>query len=330
MSSLQIEGVSVVVDSADGEVGVVDSASVEVRGGRVTALVGESGSGKTMLALSVLRLLPAVAHISGGRVILKGDDSGADVDVTALSEAALRRVRGRRIAMIFQEPMTALNPLIRVADQVGEAARIHQGLSKRAARTLATSLLERVGVPASRALSYPHELSGGQRQRVMIAAALSANPDVIIADEPTTALDVTIQAAVLSLLKELVVERQMGLLLITHDLGVVGAVCDDVVVLYAGRVVEAGATDVIFDDPQHPYTRGLLASMPSVARRGERLPAIPGVVPPAHRWPSGCRFRDRCDVADDACLVDPPLTSLGQRLVRCVRPGAQAAQAVTP
>jgi len=337
---LHIDGVSVVVADGAGVVNVVDNASVDVVGGRVTALVGESGSGKTMLALSVLQLLPDVARVTGGRIVLRGrgdanadvvaGDDHRDVELSALRGAALRAVRGRRVAMIFQEPMSALNPLIRIVDQVGEAARIHQGLSKKAARALATSLLARVGVPAERALSYPHELSGGQRQRVMIAAALSANPDVIIADEPTTALDVTIQAAVLALLKELVVERQMGLLLITHDLGVVGAICDDVVVLYAGRVVESGPTDDVFDHPQHPYTRGLLASMPSRAQRGQPLPAIAGVVPPAHRWPSGCRFRDRCDVATDVCASDPPVVRVGAQTVRCVLAATTTTGGPTP
>jgi len=317
VTGLVARGLTVAIDTPTGPVNVVDAVDLSVAAGRCTALVGESGSGKTLTALSLVRLLPTGAHISAGRVDLHGAD-GSVVDITALDDAGLRRVRGRRIAMIFQEPMTALNPLMRVHDQVGEGLEIHQGLRRRDARIRATALLERVGVPARRASAFPHELSGGQRQRVMIAAALVSDPDVVIADEPTTSLDVTVQAQVLALLRELVAERQMGLLLITHDLGVVAQVCDDVTVLYAGRVVEQGSAVDIFADPRHPYTRGLLASMPSVAPRGKPLPAIRGVVPPLGRWPSGCRFRDRCDHASDVCSTEPPMVQLGERRIRCV------------
>ncbi len=317
MTGLVAHGLTVAIETPTGPVTVVDGVDLSVTAGRCTALVGESGSGKTLTALALVRLLPTGAHISAGRVDLHGAD-GSVVDLTTLNDAALRRVRGRRIAMIFQEPMTALNPLMRIHDQVGEGLEIHQGLRRREARSRATALLERVGVPAHRASAFPHELSGGQRQRVMIAAALMSDPDVVIADEPTTSLDVTVQAQVLALLRELVAERQMGLLLITHDLGVVAQVCDDVTVLYAGRVVEQASAADLFADPRHPYTRGLLASMPSVAPRGQPLPAIRGVVPPLGRWPSGCRFRDRCDSASDACNTDPPMVQLGDRRVRCV------------
>jgi peptide/nickel transport system ATP-binding protein len=321
VSDLVVEGLSVSVPGPAGRVRVTDAVDLVARGGRATALVGESGSGKTLTALALLRLLPRGVDIDAGRILLRrAADSDDDVvDVAALDDVGLRRVRGRRIAMIFQEPMTALNPLVRVVDQVGEAIVIHEGISRRAARPRATALLERVGVPSTRAQAYPHELSGGQRQRVMIAAALAADPEVVIADEPTTALDVTVQAQVLALLRSLVQERQMALLLITHDLGVVAEVCDDVCVLYAGRVVERGSVDDVFGDPRHPYTRGLLRSMPSTAPRGEPLPAIRGQVPPIDRWPAGCRFRDRCDDAIDICAHDPPLVAIGPRVVRCAR-----------
>jgi peptide/nickel transport system ATP-binding protein len=320
VSDLIVEGLSVSVPGPAGRVRVTDAVDLVARGGRATALVGESGSGKTLTALALLRLLPRGVDIDAGRILLRrAADSDDVVDVAALDDVGLRRVRGRRIAMIFQEPMTALNPLVRVVDQVGEAIVIHEGISRRAARTRATALLERVGVPSTRAQAYPHELSGGQRQRVMIAAALAADPEVVIADEPTTALDVTVQAQVLALLRSLVQERQMALLLITHDLGVVAEVCDDVCVLYAGRVVERGSVYDVFGDPRHPYTRGLLRSMPSTAPRGEPLPAIRGQVPPIDRWPAGCRFRDRCDDAIDICAHDPPLVAIGPRVVRCAR-----------
>ncbi len=317
MTGLHVQGLTVAMETTLGPVTVVDGVDLDVQGGRCSALVGESGSGKTLTALSLVRLLPTSARITAGTISLHDHDGGT-VDVMGLDDAGLRRVRGRRIAMIFQEPMTALNPLMRVVDQVGEGLEIHLNLRRRAARQRATTLLERVGVPAARATAYPHELSGGQRQRVMIAAALAADPDIVIADEPTTALDVTVQAQVLQLLRELVAERDMGLLLITHDLGVVAQVCDDVTVLYAGRVVEQGSTVDVFKSPHHPYTRGLLASMPSTAPRGKPLPAIRGVVPPLGRWPAGCRFRDRCDVASDACAVDPPMVTVGERRVRCI------------
>lgn len=321
MSDLVIEGLCVSVPASSGRVRVTDNVDLVAHGGRATALVGESGSGKTLTALALLRLLPPGVAVDAGRILLRRrTPDGEDVvDLASLDDAALRRVRGRRVAMVFQEPMTALNPLLRVVDQVGEAIVIHEGVGRREARARATALLQRVGVPSARALAYPHELSGGQRQRVMIAAALAGDPEVVIADEPTTALDVTVQAQVLGLLRELVEERQMALLLITHDLGVVAGVCDDVCVLYAGRVAERGSVAEVFADPRHPYTRGLLRSMPSMAPRGQPLPAIRGQVPPVDRWPAGCRFRDRCDDASDVCASDPPFVTIGARVVRCAR-----------
>jgi peptide/nickel transport system ATP-binding protein len=326
VSDLVIDGLSVSVRGPTGRLRVTDGVELIARGGRATALVGESGSGKTLTALALLRLLPDGAAIDAGRVLLRRSTASGDddvVDLAALDDAGLRRVRGRRVAMVFQEPMTALNPLMRVVDQVGEAIVIHERVGRKAARARATALLERVGVPETRSLAYPHELSGGQRQRVMIAAALAADPEVVIADEPTTALDVTVQAQVLALLRSLVDERQMALLLITHDLGVVAEACDDVCVLYAGRVVERGTVDEVFRGPRHPYTRGLLRSMPATAPRGQPLPAIRGQIPPVAQWPSGCRFRDRCDEAIDICRTDPPVVTIGsEHTVRCARVGS--------
>ncbi len=326
MSDLVVEGLSVTLQRS-GDIRVVDDVGFTVRTGHTTALVGESGSGKTLTALSLLRLLPAAATIVHGTATLTGGTTLDDpsVEILALSEAALRAIRGRRVAMVFQEPMTALNPLRRIDDQVGEALRIHMGLSRTQARQEARSLLDQVGLPAERAAAFPHQLSGGQRQRVMLAAALAANPEILIADEPTTALDVTVQAQVLALLRRLAVERHLGVLLITHDLDVVAEVADDVCVLYAGRVVERGAVDVVFAAPQHPYTQGLLASLPSSAPRGQPLPAIAGAVPPVERWPSGCRFRDRCDRAIDACAAEPALVVINGVAVRCVRVAEVAA-----
>jgi oligopeptide/dipeptide ABC transporter ATP-binding protein len=304
----------------DGEaLAVTDDVSFVVRAGSTHALVGESGSGKTLTALAAPRLLPHGARITQGGVTLE-TDAGA-VDLTRLDDAELRRVRGRRLAMVFQEPMTALDPLMRAVDQVREPLLVHGLARGTAATTRAEALLTRVGIPRARAFAYPHELSGGQRQRVMLAVALAAEPAFVIADEPTTALDVTVQASVLTLFRELVVERSLGLLLITHDLGVVAQIADDVSVMYAGQIVEQGGVVDVFSAPRHPYTRALLRSRPqATTEHGAPLPAIRGAVPAAGAWPSGCRFRDRCDHADDACATAPTLVEIGARRVRCVRP----------
>ena len=314
MADLVVEHLTVLLETGNGPARVVDDVSFCVPAGRAVALVGESGSGKTLTALALLRLLPDVARIVGGSVTL------GDVDLVTLSERALGKVRGAQVAMVFQEPMTALNPLVRVDDQAGEALRVHRGLSKKEARAAATSTLERLGVPSARARAYPHELSGGQRQRVMLAVALAASPAVLIADEPTTALDVTVQAQILALLQQERQARGLGLLLITHDLGVVAEVCDDVVVMYAGRVVEAGGVVDVFARPRHPYTRALLASIPARATPGEPLPQIPGQVPAPSSWPTGCRFRDRCASADETCASEPPVVVIDAQRVRCHHP----------
>jgi len=327
VGALRLVELSIAVPRADGStVDVTDRVSLTVRAGRVHALVGESGSGKTLTALAAPRLLPPRVRRTSGHVVLDDAAQGA-IDVTALDDGALRRVRGRRLAMIFQEPMTALDPLMRVVDQVKEPLLVHGLARGRAATDRATALLERVGIPAARVRAYPHELSGGQRQRVMIALALAADPAFVIADEPTTALDVTVQAAVLALLRELVVERGLGLLLITHDLGVVAEVADDVTVMYAGQVVEQGDVVDVFSSPRHPYTTALLRARPHAQQAPDEsgarapLPTIRGAVPAAGAWPSGCRFRDRCDLADDTvCSAPQELIALGQgRAVRCAR-----------
>jgi peptide/nickel transport system ATP-binding protein len=267
--------------------------------------VGESGSGKSVTALAVLGLLPE-PH---GRVV-RGKILWGGKDLTKLPERELERIRGRDIAMIFQEPMTALDPLYRVGDQIGEGLRQHQGLSRAEARKRSIALLTKVGIPApaERVDSYPHELSGGMRQRVMIASALAEGPRLLVADEPTTALDVTIQAQILALLSDLRRESEMSVILITHDLGVVAEFADDVVVMYAGRIVERASRKALFDRPLHPYTQGLLASVPGFSGNAtkRRLPTIRGLVPDLRTLGAGCRFRERCDRAIERCAIDDP------------------------
>ena len=287
----------------DGQVArALDGVSFTVERGQVMGLVGESGCGKSMTALAVMRLVPEPGRISGGRIVFDG------IDLLSLPEHGMRRLRGARIAMIFQEPMTALNPVLTAGFQVAEGLRIHKPISARAAWTRAVELLAEVGIPepAARANDYPHQLSGGMRQRVMIAMAIACEPDLLIADEPTTALDVTIQAEILDLLRGLRERRGMGIVLITHDLGVVAEQADRVAIMYAGRIVEEAATVELFAHPLHPYTRALLRSMPVLGAHRERLDAIPGNVPDITRRPSGCPFRDRCPLATAECAVEPP------------------------
>jgi peptide/nickel transport system ATP-binding protein len=280
-------------------------------------VVGESGCGKSVMSLSVLRLVSSPGTITGGKILFEGRD------LLALSDEQMRKLRGKSIAMIFQEPMTALNPVYTVGQQIGEVLQLHEGLDKNAARTRSIELLRMVGIPApeQRVDSHPHELSGGMRQRVMIAMSIACKPKLLIADEPTTALDVTIQAQILDLLARLRKELGMSIVLITHDLGVVAEFVDEVVVMYAGRVVEHAPTSALFSTPLHPYTQGLLASVPG-AQPGDqsRLRTIEGMVPDLARLPPGCRFRERCPRAVAACAeTDPELVTLGSgRAVACL------------
>jgi oligopeptide/dipeptide ABC transporter ATP-binding protein len=289
--------------TSDGEVRAVDGVSFDIVDGKTVGLVGESGCGKSVTALSIMQLLPkSTGRIVGGEIQFQAKD------LTSLPQQEMRRIRGNEISMIFQEPMTSLNPVMTVGDQIAETVRLHQGASRSEARNRAIEMLRLVKIadPQKRVGNYPHQFSGGQRQRVMIAMALACTPKLLIADEPTTALDVTIQAQILELIGELQGRLGMAVLLITHDLGVVAERADEVAVMYAGKIVESAKPEVIFSRPKHPYTIGLLDSLPG--RRGgkKRLAAIPGMVPSPLDWPTGCRFRDRCMRADACCAAQPP------------------------
>jgi peptide/nickel transport system ATP-binding protein len=306
----------------DGVTRAVDGVSFSIKPGETLGIVGESGCGKSVTALSILRLLPPrLGRTVGGSITFDG------VDLLSLSEAEMRRVRGNRIAMIFQEPMTSLNPVLTVGHQIAEAVRIHKGGSRAAARERALEMLELVRIPdAKRRLDeYPHQFSGGMRQRVMIAMALACDPKLLIADEPTTALDVTIQAQVLKLMLELKEKTGAAVVLITHDLGVVAETCQRVIVMYAGRKVEEAPVETLFARPTHPYTRGLLASIArgSAGARRKRLAEIPGIVPSLREPIEGCAFAPRCGMATDLCVRNSPqlkaLASDAAHLVACVR-----------
>ena len=289
--------------TGEGELRAVDGVSFAIEEGRTMGLVGESGCGKSVTALSTMQLIPRSAgRIVGGEIRYRGEN------LLDFDEARMRRVRGNEISMIFQEPMTSLNPVFTVGTQIEEAIVLHQRLSKKDARDKAVEMLRLVRIPDpdSRVDDYPHELSGGMRQRVMIAMALSCNPSLLIADEPTTALDVTIQAQILNLIEELQEQLGMALLLITHDLGVVAEQADDVAIMYAGRIVEHATPEIIFSRPLHPYTVGLLKSIPGYGGIGETLEAIPGIVPSPLNLPDGCRFSDRCSRVEDKCRMREP------------------------
>jgi oligopeptide/dipeptide ABC transporter ATP-binding protein len=315
---LQIDDLRISFPTADGQAAAaVDGVSLALDAGETLGLVGESGCGKTLTALAVLRLVPPPGAITG-RIEFDGRD------LLALPDAAMRAVRGGGIGMVFQEPMTALNPVLTVGAQIAEVVELHSTSSRREAAARAVEMLRLVEIaePERRAAAYPHQLSGGMRQRVMLAIALAARPRLLIADEPTTALDVTIQAQILDLLARLRRELAMAVLLVTHDLGVVAERADRIAVMYAGRIVETGDADAVLRQPRHPYTRGLLASIPRLgAASGTRLAAIPGVVPDLRQRPSGCRFRDRCgDAIDDCARIDPPLHRLADgRQAACIR-----------
>ena len=313
---LEVENLRVTFPGANGtRFAAVDGVSFGLSRGETLALVGESGCGKSLTSLSLLRLVPPPGRIEPGSRIHLGE-----TDVLSLRGEALRDIRGRRIGMIFQDPMTSLDPVFRVGDQIAEGILAHFPVSKREARERAVGLLREVGIPdpAARAQAYPHQLSGGMRQRVMIAIALAAEPDILVADEPTTALDVTVQAQILEVLDRLRTQRGMAVLLITHDLGIVAGRADRVAVMYAGEIVEEARTPRLFAQPSHPYTQGLFASIPRLSGPVERLNPIPGTVPVAAAWPSGCRFRPRCPYAFEPCVRDPTLLPAGpEHRARC-------------
>jgi len=312
---LEIAGLSTSFTTRSGVIKAVDNVSLSLRKGRVLGLVGESGCGKTMTALSILNLVPPPGRITAGKIFFEGRD------LLTLSEAEMRKVRGARISMVFQEPMTALNPVFTVGNQIGEVLTTHQAVTSNEALERSVELLRSVGIPSpeKRVHEYPHQLSGGMRQRVMIAMAIACRPSLILADEPTTALDVTIQAHILELLTRIQAEMGMAMVLVTHDLGLIAERAHEVAVMYAGRIVEQADTPELFSDPLHPYTRGLMASLPRPgdARRG-RLRTIQGTVPRLSDLPEGCTFSPRCDIRTGQCETEPDLIEVkpGHK-VRC-------------
>jgi len=305
---LDVRNLNVSFHTDDGVFKAVDNVSLQAQRGEIVGLVGESGCGKSVTALSILKLIPSPpGKIDSGQIYFKGHD------LLKLDAAELRQIRGKAVSMIFQEPLSALSPLQRIGQQLVEALKIHNDISRKKAWALAAEWLEKVKIPGvnERMFAYPFQLSGGMQQRVMIAMAMMLDPDLIIADEPTTALDVTIQAKIFSLIKEMRQEKT-SILLITHDMGVIWERCDRVVVMYASRIAEEASKDDIFIKPAHPYTRGLLNSIPKLAADSGRLEAIPGQVPSPFNYPSGCHFRDRCPHAFDRCVHEiPPLMDLG-------------------
>ncbi len=315
---LRIEGLRTVFRSASGDIAAVDGVDLEVARGRTLGIVGESGCGKSMLSLSIMRLVPPPGRVAAGRVLLEGED------LLAVSAARMRQLRGGQVAMIFQEPMTSLNPVHSIGLQITEAMRAHDPKAgPRELRERAVAALDRVRIPAParRFEEYPHQLSGGMRQRVMIAMALACRPKLLIADEPTTALDVTVQAQILDLLRDLQAETGMAIILITHDLGVVAEMADEVAVMYAGRIAERSSAAALFADPQHPYTLGLLGSIPRLDEDRDRLLAIEGTVPPPFALPQGCRFHPRCPFSIEACTAaQPALAEVApQHFAACLR-----------
>jgi peptide/nickel transport system ATP-binding protein len=315
---LELDGLCTYFHGEEGVARAVDGVSYTLLEGETLGVVGESGCGKSVTALSIMRLVPMPpGRHEGGRILFRGED------LTQKTDEEIRAIRGNEIAMIFQEPMTALNPVYTVGNQIMETVMLHQGLDKEAAREHAIDMLEKVGIPspAQRVDEYPHQLSGGMRQRVMIAMAMACDPALLIADEPTTALDVTIQAQILDLIRELQEQEGMSVLLITHDLAVVAETAHHVAVMYAGKVVEYASVEDLFARPQHPYSIGLFRSLPDLTGPGERLTTIPGIVPTATHFPSGCRFRTRCPLATERCASEEPLlqslTEGGGHTVAC-------------
>jgi peptide/nickel transport system ATP-binding protein/oligopeptide transport system ATP-binding protein len=321
VSLLEVDGLTTAFQTGSGQVTAVEDISFSLDKGEILGIVGESGSGKSVTALAIMGLLPKPpAKILGGQIRFEGQD------LLRLPDRAMQRMRGPGVAMVFQEPMTSLNPVFTIGDQIMETIRAHEALSAKDSFGRAVEMLAKVGIPSpdQRMSDYPHQLSGGQRQRVMLAIALVCRPRLLIADEPTTALDVTIQAQILDLLMDLRDEFGMAIMLITHNMGVIAETADRVMVMYAGRVVEQAPVDRLFDAPMHPYTRGLLACVPTLDQETERLIAIPGSLPEPSRRPTGCRFSVRCPLAVPACSEDiPPLVGVEPgHAAACIRIGA--------
>lgn len=318
MSLLEVKDLKTYFYTDSGVAKAVDGVTFSLDKGKTLGIVGESGCGKSVTSLSIMRLVdPATGRNEGGSIVFDGQD------LLTLPEKEMRKLRGNRISMIFQEPMTSLNPVFTIGDQISESLKLHKGLNKKAARDRAIELLELVGIPEAgkRVDEYPHQLSGGMRQRVMIAMALSGDPELLIADEPTTALDVTIQAQILQLLKDLQEKLHMSIIIITHDLGVIAEMADEVAVMYAGDIVEKAPTRALFDDPKHPYTIGLMNSIPDINDHVSRLRTLEGLVPSLYDMPSGCRFAPRCQFCCPECEAHRiNLTTLPDgRQVRCRR-----------
>lgn len=313
---IEIKNLKVHYTSEGREIKAVNDVSFSLKKGETLGLVGETGAGKTTIAKSILRILPEPpAKIDHGEILLEG------TDLLQLSNDEMRKIRGRRISMIFQDPMTALNPVMRVGKQIAEGIALHEKISAKEAEEKAVRMLEMVGIPGSRYRDYPHQFSGGMKQRVVIAMALSCTPDLLLADEPTTALDVTIQAQVLDIIKNLQQELNTSMIMITHDLGIVAEVCDNVAVIYAGQIVEYGSREEIFDHPSHPYTLGLFGSLPDIHSDVERLSPIMGMPPDPGNLPCGCAFSPRCPYASEACTRMPvELEEMGgTHLCRCMQ-----------
>ncbi len=313
---LDIDHLTVNYELEDETVEAVRDVSFKVEKGKTLGLVGETGAGKTTTALAILNLIPdPPGVIKGGKIMLDGEN------VLEKSMKEMTHIRGKEVSMIFQDPMTSLNPVFTVGDQIAEALMIHENLDKGAAFKKAQEMLEIVGIPGERAHEYPHQFSGGMKQRVVIAIALACNPQLLIADEPTTALDVTIQAQVLDLMKELKKKYGMAMILITHDLGIIAETCDDVAVMYAGQIIERGSLEEIFNTARHPYTEGLFNSLPNIADRKERLKPIPGLMPDPTKLPKGCAFAPRCPYAKDSCIDKMPeeIHFGGTHYCRCSR-----------
>ncbi|MDD6660427.1 MAG: ABC transporter ATP-binding protein [Lachnospiraceae bacterium] len=317
---LEVKDLVVHYTSEGKEIHAVNHVSLTVKKGKTLGLVGETGAGKTTIAKSILRILPEPpAHVDHGEILLDGKD------LLKLPNTEMQKIRGKRISMIFQDPMTALNPVMRVGEQIAEGIALHEKVSKKEAEEKAKEMLEMVGIPGSRCRDYPHQFSGGMKQRVVIAMALACSPDLLLADESTTALDVTIQAQVLDIIKELQQRLNTAMIMITHDLGIIAEVCDEVAVIYAGEVIESGSLEEIFDHPTHPYTIGLFGSLPDINSDVERLSPIAGMPPDPSNLPQGCAFSPRCPHATEACRkAKVALQNLGgTHYCRCIKAGKE-------